>query len=70
MKPGNDFGRANGLRLCAGGGNADLSPIQHLWDHFLEQLDPPLRDGFLNRDPLQKGGRILMVKDREDTGEV
>ena len=68
MKPGNDFGRANRLRLSAGG-NADLSPIQHLWDHFLEQLDPPLRDGFLNRDPLQKGGRILMVKDREDTGE-
>ena len=49
-------------------GNADLSPIQHLWDHLLEQLDPPLRAGFSNRDPLQKGGRILMVKDREDTG--
>lgn len=50
-------------------GNPDLSPIQHLGDHFLEQLDPPLRDGFLNRDPLQKGGRILMGKDREDTGK-
>ena len=35
-------------------GNADLSPIQHLWDHFLEQLDPPLRDG-LNRIPFKKG---------------
>jgi hypothetical protein len=49
-------------------GNADLSPIQHPWDHFLEKLDP-LWDGFLTRDPLQKGRRILMVKDREDTGE-
>ncbi len=49
-------------------GSGDLAPIQHLWDSLLEQLPPAIRDPFLQRDPTQKGGRILMIKD-EETGE-
>jgi HEPN domain-containing protein len=47
-------------------GNSDLELVQELWNRLLAQMPAQLRDDFTNANPLEKGGRVLMVKEDPD----